>query len=43
MDSNTKNIIVKFVELLDKKNLDYKNMQNTPSVSEKEKNYENSK
>ncbi len=43
MDSNTKNIIVKFVELLDKKNLDYKNIQTAPSVSNKESNYENSK
>ncbi len=38
MDNNTKDIIVKFVELLDKKNLDYKN-----ELSNKENKNENSK
>lgn len=39
MDSNTKDIIVKFVEFLDKKNLDFKNI----TAPNKENNNENSK
>lgn len=39
MDTNTKDIIVKFVELLDKKNLEYKN----DLLDKKENENENSK
>ncbi len=38
MDTNTKDIIVKFVELLDKKNLDYKNMQEQTLKENKDEN-----
>lgn len=41
MDSQTKNIIVKFVEFIDKKNLEYKNITN--SKDNKENYNENSK
>ncbi len=41
MDNNTKDIIVKFVEMLDKKNLDFKNMQTDNAHKEREN--ENSK
>ncbi len=37
MDKDTKDIIVKFVEMLDKKNLDFKNMQ-TAKEDEERKN-----
>ncbi len=40
MDDNTKDIIIKFVELLDKKNLDFKNTQ---LGYDKENENENSK
>lgn len=38
--NNTKDIIVKFVELIDKKNLDYKNIQTN---YQKENKHESSK
>lgn len=41
MDNNSKDIIVKFVELIDKKNLDFKNMQDNSS-KEEDTNNENS-
>lgn len=38
MDKNSKELIIKFVELIDKKNLDFKNMQDDNSKKETDKN-----
>lgn len=42
MDNNSRDIIIKFVELIDKKNSDFKNIQENSSKKENVNN-ENSK